>query len=249
MRTMVLVSMALLLAGCGADVLVTTAVTADMQAQQLKAMRGQVQQASGKLGRVNIECAISMYQADKGSFPPSLDALAPTYLPAVPTKPDGSAYGYDPATGRLSDTPAPANGPTAEDLKTMEAIRAAINQFGTEVGYYPGTLDALVPKYLAAAPRTASGEAFLYNNQNGQVTHPRQGQATAAATQSRPATAGVGGAGPMGEVMTSVGVQQQLNGMSQSGSSAVGGYARDHIQQNTNSYGEQQNKAMDNLGL
>ena len=156
MRIAFCVMLGVALAGCGAELLTTTAIQGELQAQQLSAMQRQVKGAADTSGRIQIERAITAYHAEKGVYPPSLDALAPQYLPAVPRRPDGSPYGYDPASGRLMDGPAPAGGPTPQDYQTMEQIRTAINQYGTATGYYPPTLDALAPTYLPAPPRTLS---------------------------------------------------------------------------------------------
>jgi type II secretory pathway pseudopilin PulG len=240
----VLVSLAL--TGCGVELLTTTAIQGELQAQQLQAMRGQVQGAADSTGRINLERAIRTYQADAGVWPPSLEVLVPNFIPALPVKSDGTPYGYDPATGQLSD--APAGGPAPQDLQTMAAIRNAINQYGTETGYYPANLDQLYPNYLVSPPRTASGEPFLYDNQTGAVTHPHPAQPAGVQRPQAP-TAGMGGAGPMGEVMTGMGVQQQLNSMGQSGANAAGGYARQSVGGITSGHNQQQNQAMDDLGL
>ena len=236
------------LVGCGAELLTTTAIQGELQAQQLSAMQRQVKGAADTSGRIQIERAITAYHAEKGAYPPSLDALTPQYLPAVPRRPDGSPYGYDPATGRLLDGPAPAGGPTPQDYQTMEQIRAAINQYGAATGYYPPTLDALAPTYLSAPPRTSADEQFIYNNQNGYVAHPRQAAPVAAPAEA-PRAPAMGGAGPMGEVMTGIGMQQQLGGMRQSGASAAGSRARQHLRETGTAQNERHQQVMDGLGL
>ena len=248
MRIALIGLLALVLTGCGVEVLTATAVQGELQAQQRTAMKRQVGNAAGTTGRINIERAISTYQAEKGVYPPSLDALVPEYLQALPVKPDGSAYGYDPNTGKLVDgTPTGlSSGPTPQDNQMIGQIQAAIQQYGQDTGYYPDTLDNLYPNYLATLPRTASGEAFVYNNQNGYVAHPRQAQA--ATPPVRPA-GGMGGAGPMGEAMTGIGMSQQLDSMNQSGASGTGSYARDKIGGATTDHNDRQNRAMDDLGL
>ena len=59
-----------------------------------------------------------------------------------------------------------------QDQQTLYAIQQAIVQYGRATGYYPPTLDDLYPHYLPRLPRTATGEHFFYNNQNGYVAHP-----------------------------------------------------------------------------
>lgn len=244
MRILLSIPLGLLLWGCMAEVLTTTAIQGELQAQQLKAMRGQVQRASGTTGRIYLEKAIDTYRAEEGTNPPSLEVLVPDYLPALPTATDGSAYGYDPSTGQLLEGGQTGGG--VSDTQKIEQIRGAINQYGTAVGFYPPTLDALVPQYLSAVPRSAAGQEFIYNNQNGYLAAPE----TSTAGQNRPAGGvAMGGAGPMGEVMTGIGMQNQLNSMSNGGSGAAGSYGRQAIGNATGTHNDQQDKVMDNLGL
>ena len=242
-----------LVSGCGVELMTTTATQATLEAQQAQAMKGQVARVSEQTGRMNLERAIQVYKAEKGSLPATLDELVPNYVPVMPKHADGTSYGYDAATGAVLDAAAaPAasaaagGAVTAQDLQTMQAIREAINKYGTAVGYYPGTLDTLCPKYLSKPPRTSSGEQFLYNNQNGAVTHPRQGASAAPAART---AAGVGGSGPLGEVTTGMGVSQQLDSQNNSGASAAQGYMNRSLQQSTGGQNDRQNKAMDQLGL
>jgi hypothetical protein len=247
MRIALIGLLALVLTGCGVEVLTATAVQGELQAQQLTAMKRQIGNAAGTTGRINIERAITTYQAEKGVYPPSLDALVPEYLQALPVKPDGSSYGYDPNSGKLlegTQTGASA-GPTPQDNQMIRQIQAAIQQYGQDTGYYPDTLDNLYPNYLTTLPRTSSGEAFVYNNQNGYVAHP----GAMPAARPAPQAGSMGGAGPMGEAMTGIGMSQQLDSMNQSGASGTGSYARDKIGGATTDHNDRQNKAMDDLGL
>lgn len=231
------------LAGCGAELLTTTAITGELQARQAGAVKGHLDRAANTSARTGIEQAVRAYTAEKGAPPPSLEALVPAYLPALPTHADGSPYFYNPATGRVLDHP----GPQPEDRQTVERIHAAIYQYGTAVGYYPPTLDHLAPTYLPAPPRTAAGEQFVYNNQNGDVRHPREGMAPPPTAQ--PNRAPVGGGGPMGEVMTGIGMQNQLGNMSQGGANAAGGRARQGARDIGGDHNARQEAAMDRLGL
>jgi hypothetical protein len=239
-----------LISGCGVELMATTATQATLQAKQAQAMQGQVGRVSEQMGRTNLERAIQTYKAEKGSFPATLDELVPNYVPAMPRRADGTPYGYDAVTGAVLDGPAASAGAvTAQDMQTMQAIRDAINRYGTAVGYYPGTLDALYPAYLGKPPRTSAGEPFLYNNQNGAVTHPRQASAAAPAGPAAVSGAGVGGSGPKGEVMTGVGMQQQLGNGSNAGASAAQGHMNRSLQQSVGGQNDRQNAAMDQLGL
>ncbi|MCK5862406.1 MAG: hypothetical protein KAH38_07965, partial [Candidatus Hydrogenedentes bacterium] len=124
--------------------------------------------------------------------------------------------------------------------------------YGTATGYYPPTLDALYPGYLPQMPRTSSGQQFVYNNQNGYLAHPNQ-RAVASTASARPRQrsggSGMGGAGPMGEVMTSIGIQQQLGNMSSSGANAAQTRSRGGVNQVSSGHTNRQNQVMDNLGL
>ena len=237
-----------LLSGCLAEVATTTAIQGTLQAQQLGAMQRQVQGAAESTGKINLERAISTYKAEKGSNPPSLDALVPGWIPAVPLHPDGSSYGYDPVAGALYNNVNDAD--RAIDQRTMQRIQQAINQYGTAAGYYPPTLEDLYPTYLPEPPRSASGAPFVYNNQNGFVGLPGGTSAAAApATQRNGGGVAVGGGGPLGETVTAIGVSNQLDNMNSSGSSAAGTRMREGARGAGTNTDDRTNAAMDGLGL
>lgn len=248
MRYMWSAFLAAVLAGCGVEVLTTTAIQGELQAQQLQAMRGQIGNASDSAAKASLRKAIDTYYAEKGTYPLTLSSLAPDYLPSVPTKADGSPFDYDPNTGRLLDAPAisgawAAQGPS--DEQKLAEIRAAIDRYGQATGFYPASLQALVPQYLATVPKSASGQSFAYNPQDGALSIPGRGSAQTAA----PARGmGGAGAGPMGEVMTGMAVQQQLNSMGSSGASAVSGYGREKLGDVTSQHNQQQEQALNELG-
>lgn len=233
------------LSGCLAEVATTTAITGGLQAQQLGAMQRQVSNAAESTGRVNLQRALDTYKAEKGAPPATLDELAPGWIPAVPMHPDGSAYGYDPVTGTLYDSVGEAA--RAVDGRTLRQIQDAINQYGTAVGYYPPTLDALVPQYLPTPPRTASGQEFIYNNQNGALSAPASAAPGAGAYNS--GGVAVGGAGPMGEAMTGIAISNQLDSMSTGGAAAAGSRTRGAAHGIADGGNDRTNAAMDGLGL
>lgn len=261
MRTFAVAALAVALAGCGGvELLASTAITADLQARNMQAVRGQAQMAGEMMGKTNLEKAINTYQAEKGQYPKTLDELAPSWIPAIPKHADGSPYGYDPITGRLSDHPGPATptAPTANDAQKIAQIRAAIDSYGQAVGFYPPSLAALVPTYLAEVPKSDSGQDFLFNPQDGALSAPASAAPAApqqaAAPMPRPQTPAVGGAagaGPMGEVMTGMAIQNEMErgGGGGAGVNAAGSYSRNKIGNVSGNYGQQQEKAMDNLGL
>lgn len=229
------------LSGCLADVLMTTAVTGELQAKQLAAGKKQIEQAKEMTAETQITQAIRLYQAEKGKLPPSLESLVPEFLPSVPTRPDGQPYGYEPSTGQLLEHPS-AGQLNAEDWAALDKARAAVQQYGADTTWYPSTLADLVPKYLPALPTTHDGRAFVYDNQTGQVYPPEQ--ATAVPRQASPTYTA-----PTAEMATGMGVQQQLNSMGQSGVNAAGTRSRQNIDNISTSYGNKQMQAADQLGL
>lgn len=245
-RLVVLLTLALSLQGCLLDVVATTAVQGELQAQQLKGMKKQLDRAQGFAGETELTQAIKVYQSEKGNNPPSLDALVPEYLPRIPAKADGTPYGYDPATGALLDQPAPAApaAPAAGDWAKLDQLRAAIQQYGTDTTWYPGTLADLVPKYIPAVPTMADGRAFVYDNQSGQVYLP--GSLPAATPAPAPA---YGGSPVAAETVGAIGISQQLDNMSTAGTSAAGSRGRTATQNIGGNYSDKQMNAADELGL
>ncbi|MDQ1257744.1 MAG: hypothetical protein QG656_2350 [Candidatus Hydrogenedentes bacterium] len=280
MKTFLVIGLVACLAGCGVEVLTTTAIQGELQAQQLKAMRGQVGAAADTSGKINLRRAIDTYYADKGYYPLTLDSLVPDFLPSVPTKSDGTKYGYSPSTGQLLDEPAGGAAPGVDgsvtpaaagpsDEERIAKIREAMNRYGRAVGFYPVTLQSLVPQYLSEVPLTAAGQNFMYNNKDGSIWVPGQAppppvynqqqaqqpvqQQRQAPAQNRPqGRAGVpmgGGSGPMGEVMTGISISNELDRGSNSGASAAGSYSRDKVGGATQQHNQQQQKALDQLGF
>ncbi|MBI5092631.1 MAG: hypothetical protein HZB26_09350 [Candidatus Hydrogenedentes bacterium] len=256
MRSALVLLMIAALTGCGVELLTTTAIQGELQAEQLKAVKGQVGRATETTGKINLQRALDTYHAEKGAYPRSLQELAPDFIASVPTQADGTPYGYDPSSGRLLDTATAAAatmlGPT--DDQKMAQIREAIDKFGKTVRYYPGSLQALVPTYLPSLPKASNGMDFIYNPQNGTLTNPAQpmqqpaGQPPTVAR--RPAAAGGvgGGGGPMGEVMTGIGISNQLDSMSNAGSASAGSYARGKLQSSQEQHNQQQERALQDLG-
>jgi len=263
MKKALLGALLISLAGCGVELLTTTAIQGELQAQQLQAMKGQVSHASYATAKINIQRAIDTYNAEKGQYPATLEDLVPAFLPSLPKRPDGQSYGYDPVQGKVLDSaaaPGPVSrGPTPSDTDKMNQIRAAIDRYGRTTGYYPPSLAALAPTYMPAVPKTDSGQDFVFYPQTGALLHPAQLNAPQAGTapafpqpqpaQPRPAGAGMGGVGPMGEVITGIGMQNQLNSMGQSGASAAGGYARDRLGGATQQHNAQQEQVLNSLGM
>lgn len=249
----------LLSTGCMLDMLMSTAIQSELQAEQLNTLKRQLDNAQQTTSDIEINHAVQAYAAEHGSYPASLQDLVPDYFATVPTQPDGSPYGYDPATGQVlvdgAVSPAPPPRTQESNSDKMAKIRGAINQYGMATGYYPTSLDQLVPTYLPQLPMANNGMPFIYDPQTGALYEP-QGQTptqampyggqTQQGTARRPA---VGGGGLMGETMTGIGIQQELNSMSNAGSSAANSRARGGAHDIGAQQTQRQEKAMDDLGL
>ena len=260
----ILAAFSLLFTGCGLELLTTTAIQGDLQAEQLKAMKGQINRTSDTTAKINIQKSIDTYMAEKGSYPATLDALVPDFLPSLPHKPDGTPYGYDSASGKVLDdaamngggamgqsTPV-ASAPSQADFQKLQQIQSAVARYAREKGAYPASLQALVPSYVLFLPKTDGGQDYTYSSQTGAVAHPAQGFQQPAAVAVAPtgrSMGTVGGSGPMGEAMTGIAVQNQLNSMNNSGVSSAGGYARRGISSATQQHNQQQEKAVKDLGM
>lgn len=239
-----------LLSGCLLDVLTSTAIQGELQAQQATAAKSTLDRVTNDTGQVNLQHAVDLYQADKGGYPESLSQLVPAYINPIPARADGGAFGYNPVTGRVLDDD---SGPAPEDYLLMERINTAINAYGNATNYYPGSLDDLARAgYLPAPPRTAAGEQFLYDNQTGAVTHPKDGYrapVTAAAPRPNRGMPAAGGGGPMGEAMTGIAMQQQLNSNSNAGTAAAGSRGRTGARGAAATQNARQEKALNDLGF
>lgn len=239
MRYLVLVCAPLLLTGCGLELLGTTAIRATSEAQQVKALQGQMGYAQSATDKINLQHALDLYVGEKGVYPPSLDALAPQYIASIPLKADGTPYGYDPRTGTILES---AGNPQM-DAQNLALIQHAIQQYGQTTGRYPPHLQALAPNYLQFVPTPSAGGHFLYNQQTGQVGMPMAGQG------QRPSSPLAPGMTPMGEMMTGVTVRQEMNRMGNSGANRAGSYARGSVNQINNQHNQRQNQVMDQLGF
>lgn len=255
MRTLVGVTLAALLAGCGAEVLTTTAIVGELHKENASAMKGQLDAASQQMGRTEVQGAINTYMAEKGYYPTSLKDLTPEYLAELPVQPDGTLFNYNPETGRLLDGPG-AQPParqviTSGERYKMKTIREAINAYGYDTGYYPPNLQALVPNYLSSIPTTDDGMAFLYNPQDGALTHPYKSQQNLTPQQNTNAPAqrrGMSGAGgPMNEAVTSIGIQNQLQNMNQSGAAGTRSTGRRSIDSINQQHQRRQEKALEQI--
>ncbi len=274
MRWAMTMFLTLLLTGCGLELLTTTAITSELQAKQASTAANALRYAKDSTQKQSVQSAVQAYYADKGSYPPSLDALVPGYLPETPKRADGRPFGYDPATGTVSETgpaPAPAvapppqaapvpSGVPAMDQPVLTQLQQAVARYAQTTGRYPPSLQALVPTYLAMIPTTSGGQTYLYDPATGNVTHPAQpagGPAPAPLALPPPqgatpgqAPARVGGAGgPMGEAMTGIAIQNQLNSNSNAGVTAAGSRARGGLDNAQTNHNQQQEEALREAGM
>lgn len=282
MRTVFVLSLCILLTGCGLELLGATAIRSGLEAEQAQTLKKTLDYAQETTSLMSAQQGIAAYRAEKGINPPSLEAaVREGYLAEIPKQADGTPYGYDPQTGSLFEQPAtpPASPPVAsnqqpaapqpsaasggsfaEDLKTIQKIRGAIGNYHKDNKRLPPSLQSLTPKYLSEVPKTSTGQDFYYDPVTGIVYHPSQvpsqyvtppPQATApqpvVATPRRPVA--VGGGGPLGEAMTGISMQQQLNSMSNAGANAAGSRARMGARGIGEQHTQQQERVMDNLGL
>ena len=252
MRSIVLVLLLLPLTGCLMEVMTTTAIQGTLQAESATAAMKQLHRAQDQVNRDTMRQAIGVYTAETGTYPVSLYSLVPEYLAEVPVRPDGLPYEYDPISGTVRD--ADARGPqitipiSNADRDTMAGLRDSIYDYADWTGYYPGSLEALVPDYLRYVPVTTSGHAYVYNPMDGSLRHPAQSPGRRVAPVNS-GSVGMGGAGLLGEALTGIGLQQQLGNMNNAGSSAAGARARQNIDQLQSDYSDRQTQMLDDLDL
>lgn len=260
MRIVMLCLMLLGLNGCILELLTTTAIQGELQAQSASTAAKALEYAKESTGQTNAQRAIDLYKADKGENPPSLEALVPDYIDKVPTHEDGSPYGYDPATGTLLEAPVAVaatptqTSPTSSDWQTLTDLNNALHRYAKDTGTYPPTLYSLVPGYLPAVPKTAGGLDFTYDPQYGAAYLPQSsamaGSAPAPAAAPAPRRGGaVGGGGPMGEAMTGIGISNQLDSMNNSATSSAGSRAGGTLQRSQDQHNQQQEQALNDLGM
>lgn len=248
---------ALVTAGCGIELLGTTAIQGELNRQQMDTMQRALGHARETTADLQVQQAISAYRAEYGVYPSSLEVLVPEYLAEVPRSADGQPYGYDAATGKVfvgaaaAAAVAPTAAPGGEtDFSKKQRIDAAVMRYTSDKNAYPTSLWALVPEYLPEYPQTSAGGDFPYDPQTGAVYLPQTSaptSAVAAPQPARPRPAPVGG-GPMGEVMTGISIQNELGGMSSAGSSAARSRMRGGAEAATQRHGAQQEAALNELG-
>lgn len=248
LRVTAIALMVLALPGCMLDLLMGAAVQGELAGKAAQSGARAIDKAQDTTGEATLRQSIDAYRAENGYNPSSLAVLIPEYLGSIPVQSNGQPFGYDSTTGRIL-TGASANGPTAGDQEKMQRLATAINGFGQATGYYPANLDQLAPLYVSEVPKTDGGQSFAYDPNTGRVDFPGGAYGGGAPNVGQRAGGGAGGGSPMTETMTGIGMQQQLNGMNQSGVNAAG----TRMRTNARAIGQNQNDKVDNtmnqLGL
>ncbi len=250
MKPMLALLLPLALSGCMMELLTTTAIQGELAAKNAQASAQALRYAKESTAKRDAEYAIRMYQAEKGTYPASLAALVPAYLPGVPMHADGSPFGYDPATGTLLDSAAPAQAQipfTPEDGQNLKRIEDAIYAYWQSTGDYPKSLDDLDPVYIEQVPALSAGGPFIYDALSGAVYHPNDLQRSSPLPAPARSVGAGSGAGGLGEATASIGIQNQLRDMNTSGVSNAGGAARRGVRGANDAYSNQQQRALDEI--
>jgi hypothetical protein len=102
------VVLAVLLAGCTAETVVTTGIVAENAKNQMQAVQGVSRQAGQQIGLSQVQQAINAFQAMEGRYPYTLDELVQYgYLYQVPQLPAGKQFVYNNVTGEVRAQVAP----------------------------------------------------------------------------------------------------------------------------------------------
>jgi len=233
------VTCAAAVAGCGvSETVVTTGIVATNAKNQVDALNNVRFHANRDVAENNVRRAVALFQADTGSLPVSLNELVEKgYLDSLPALPEGLEFTYNPFSGTIGTRKAlpqepmtvPELAPEDESWDVAEFARSlsALDQREGEAG-------VLDDRQRAAAGRGRSGQ-----HRSSGVAPRRQGRAGG----------GYGGAGPMGEVMTGIGIQNELNSMSNAGVSSGGSYGRRAIGRSTQQHQQQQERVLRDLDL
>ncbi|MFO7974782.1 MAG: hypothetical protein R6V12_09120 [Candidatus Hydrogenedentota bacterium] len=271
MRYLISIILVLLASGCGLDLLAGTAIQGTLQKEAASGAKKAIDDAQDTTSRMSIEQAINAYAAETGEYPESLDVLVPEWLPRIPQKADGTAYGYDPETGALLDGPVEQTTPEAgaesppepglldsvplreSNQERLLRIHEAITEYTVEKGKYPQSLRALVPDYLPEYIKTRDGQDFNYDPATGIVSTPAplpaglESKAPASGQQQprqparrRQRRTPAAGGGPMGEALTGIGIQQELN--RSVGGGGAGSTARRHMRRRSNEAVKRRNR-------
>lgn len=246
-----LVLAAAMLPGCILELLTTTAIQSELQAQNASSAMNQLDRTRRMADEMKIRQAIDVYRAENRVNPPSLEALVPAYLDAVPVGPTGDPlYAYDPSTGwfglRSENAPAAGAGKTAQDEKNLESIRSALYDFHAMYGRYPTQLTDLVPRFIDAIPNQVSGQPYRYFPDTGEVYHASDLQSAGSTSgRSQSSSMPISGGSPVAEQMQAIGIMNDLN----AGSNPTAGRSRQQVQDIGAQQNDRYESALDDLNL
>lgn len=239
---MVLIALVAPLNGCLLDMLMSTAIQGQLAATNAQSAMRTLGFAKDEAAKIGIQQAISVYAAETGRFPDSLEQLVPEFMPNVPVQPNGDPYGYNPDSGEVYSLGHVA-AISQRDDEMMQLIRQGLDAYEYDLGYFPDDLGTLVPFYLTDVPLTESGKSFPYAPDVGDISHPgERGVAPPPASlRSRPP-------GPS-NFGTPSGITRQLQNMNNAGAYRANQAMREGIGTFNKLYGDRQERALNDLGL
>ena len=224
------------LVGCGlSETIVTTGIVGQNAKNQVEALNNVKFHANREIAENNVRRAVSLFEASTGSLPYSIDELVEKgYLHVVPALPEGYEFEYDPFTGTVK-------------------TRRAVSQPTIATPQLPPEQDSWnAAEYMRKYEQQPQAPVYSAPSQPGRQ-RPSAGRRAPQRQGGRPAprrTRGGGGAGvgPMGEMMTGIGIQSELNSMSGSGTSSAGSYSRRSLNRNIQQLQRGQEQALRGVG-
>jgi len=233
--SIVLLACSAALVGCGlSETVVTTGIVGQNAKNQIETLNNVKFHANREIAENNVRRAVNLFEASTGLLPYSLDELVEQgYLDVMPALPEGYEFDYNPFTGTVKtrralprpQISAPQLSPEQDSWNAAEYMRKYKQQSQT-------------PPY--AAPSQSGRQPSLARRQaSQQQRRPASGRARGG---------GGAGVGPMGEMMTGIGIQNELNSMSGSGTSSAGTYSRRSLNRSTQQHQRRQQQALRDLG-
>ena len=226
--SVVLVVLTAALVGCGlSETVVVTGIVGQNAKNQIEALNNVKFHAKPEIAENNVRRAINLFEASTGSLPYSLDELVEKgYLEVMPALPEGYEFNYDPFTGTIKTRRAQLQ----PQIRTPQLPPARDSQNSSQ--------------YMQTYEQPPQTPVYSAPTQSGRRAPQRQGRPA----RSRMGGGGGSGVGPMGEMMTGIGMQKQLNSMSGAGTSSAGSYSRRSLGTKTQQYNQRQAQALKNLG-
>ncbi len=224
----VLVVWAAVLVGCGlSETVVVTGIAGQNAKNQVEALNNVKFHANREIAENNVRRAITLFEASTGSLPYSLDELLEKgYLDIMPALPEGYEFDYDPFAGTI----------TTKRVQRQPQIRTP---------QLPPKQDSWdVSEYMRTYNQQNQAPVYSAPSQPSRGVPQQQGRSARRGTRG----GGAAGVGPMGEMMTGIGIQSELNSMSGAGTSSAGSYSRRSLNRNTQQYQRRQEQALRNIG-